>query len=79
MKGFIKFVYKGDGMMLSTFVGLGVLGVLTIGGTVLERRFAEEGKTSEAKLIGDGLFHVVRCIGVATIIYTGFKIVVWFL
>lgn len=65
--------------MITTFVGLGLLAGFSVGGVVLERRFAEEGKTSEAKLIGDGLFRVVRCVGVATIIYTGIKIVVWFL
>ncbi|MCU5414527.1 hypothetical protein [Bacillus wiedmannii] len=64
--------------MLTTFISLGVLGVTTIGGTLLEKHLVKNDYVAAAKLVSDGIYHGIRIGGVCFIGYVFIQIVVMF-
>ncbi|PEM23049.1 hypothetical protein [Bacillus wiedmannii] len=64
--------------MLTTFISLGVLGVTTIGGGLLEKHLVKNDRVAAAKLLSDGMYHGMRIGGVCFIGYVFIKILIMF-
>ncbi|MED3036018.1 hypothetical protein CBR56_25155 [Bacillus thuringiensis] len=64
--------------MLTTFISLGVLGVTTIGGAILEKHLVKNDHVTAAKLLSDGMYHGMRIGGVCFIGYVFIKILIMF-
>ncbi|QWH31814.1 hypothetical protein [Bacillus mycoides] len=64
--------------MLTTFISLGVLGVTTIGGVLLEKHLVKNDRVAAAKLLSDGMYHGMRIGGVCFIGYVFIKILIMF-
>lgn len=64
--------------MLTTFISLGVLGVTTIGGAILEKHLVKNDNAAAAKLLSDGMYHGMRIGGVCFIGYVFIKILIMF-
>ncbi|EEM59805.1 MULTISPECIES: hypothetical protein [Bacillus cereus group] len=64
--------------MLTTFISLGVLGVTTIGGVLLEKHLVKNDRVAAAKLLSDGMYHGMRVGGVCFIGYVFIKILIMF-
>ncbi|AFU17689.1 hypothetical protein MC28_F245 (plasmid) [Bacillus thuringiensis MC28] len=64
--------------MLTTFISLGVLGVTTIGGVLLEKHLVKNDRVAAAKLLSDGMYHGMRIGGVCFVGYVFIKILIMF-
>ncbi|MED3541876.1 hypothetical protein ABEX53_30035 [Bacillus toyonensis] len=64
--------------MLATFISLGVLGVTTIGGAILEKHLVKNHHVAAAKFVSDGMYHGMRIGGVCFIGYVFIRIVMMF-
>ncbi|PEL01118.1 hypothetical protein COL24_21825 [Bacillus toyonensis] len=64
--------------MLTTFISLGVLGVTTIGGVLLEKHLVKNDHVAAAKLLSDGMYHGMRIGGVCFGGYVFIKILIMF-
>ncbi|AKR39202.1 hypothetical protein P4K49_30560 [Bacillus cereus] len=64
--------------MLTTFISLGALGVMTIGGALLEKHLVKNNHVAAAKLLSDGIYYGMRIGGVCFISYVFIQIVEMF-
>ncbi|HFK1663369.1 hypothetical protein [Bacillus cereus] len=64
--------------MLTTFISLGALGVMTIGGALLEKHLVKNDHVAAAKLLSDGIYYGMRIGGVCFISYVFIQIVEMF-
>ncbi|MGQ8826953.1 MULTISPECIES: hypothetical protein [Bacillus cereus group] len=64
--------------MLTTFISLGALGTITIGGAILEKHLVKNDHVAAAKLLSDGMYHGMRIGGVCFIGYVFIKILIMF-
>ncbi|CAM4399442.1 hypothetical protein BAMA_18485 [Bacillus manliponensis] len=64
--------------MVGTYIALSAVGVVTIGGVVLEKHLMKNDKVAASRLLSDGLYHGVRLSGIAFIGYVFIRIVMMF-
>lgn len=64
--------------MLGTFISLGALGTITIGGVMLEKYLVKNDHVAAAKFVSEGLYQGMRIGGVCFIAYAFIRIVIMF-
>ncbi|WP_410985419.1 hypothetical protein [Bacillus cereus] len=64
--------------VLDTYIALGIMGSIVIGGVMLEKYLIQSDYTSAARWLSHGLFHGIRIGGLGFIGYVFIRIVMMF-